>query len=202
MTTCNPMPGPFGPCNPAQFIPSNPNCFYPGTRLLTPRHGDRKIEDFSIGDAILTMRGDDTVARITHRRSSRPEYRPVVLKRESLGPGLPYRDLRVSQEHALLIDGMLIRAIALVNGKSIILDPVFLVASYLHITVSREGPGIIYAEGVPCESMSRARGEIVSFNGRDQLKSYLRRTLAPLIDRRTLYDKVLDRIAHRATEVA
>ena len=45
---------------------------------------------------------------------------PICIKAGALGDGLPRRDLYVSGGHAVLIDGHLIQASALVNGSTII----------------------------------------------------------------------------------
>jgi hypothetical protein len=190
--TCGDYPGPCFPVDPTG------HCFLRGTHLLTSG-GDRAIEDMAVGDTIVTARGPDTVIRIDRRRTMASADTPVCVEREALGPGQPYRDLWVSAEHALLIDGMLIRAAALVNNRSIYRDVFFLEIEYLHVEVAYGGPGIIYAEGVACESLTQhERGDVVAFNGRDRLKSHARRALAPLFDLRTPYDKVLDRLEERA----
>jgi len=68
-----------------------------------------------------------------------------------LGAGLPSpRDLWVSPEHALWIDGALVPASLLVNGETIIEAGAADDLSYLHLEF--DGHAVIFAEGTPAES--------------------------------------------------
>jgi Hint domain len=149
----------------------------------------------------------------------------VRFTRGSLAPNLPHADLWVSQEHALLIDGLLIRAIELVNGMSITIDPCESLPEieYLHIKLANPDD-FIFAEGVGSETLVfndrlelrgfdngeeyrrlyglpeiGRRGDVIAFyRSRDRMKSHLRSALSPWIDRRTAFDRVRDRLQERA----
>jgi Hint domain len=210
------------------------HCFLRGTRVLTPC-GERRVEDLEIDDAIITLRGESRIQWIGRRLSLRKankaswanEILPVRFSRGAVGPNLPHSDLWVSQEHALLIDGVSIRAVELANGKSIAID--FCENAneleYLHIKVA--DPSFIFAEGLPSETLvfsnvfdiggfdnieeyQRLYGsaeiagsrDVIALGRRDRIKSHLRSALSPWIDRRTEFDKVRDRLQERADELA
>ena len=104
-------------------------CFAAGTRILTPA-GQVKVEDLAEGDTVLTA-SDGGVQKIIWAgrrtvdltRHVMPEkVIPVIVLAGAFGPGLPERDLKLSPDHALLIDGVLIEAKTLVNGSTVIRD--------------------------------------------------------------------------------
>jgi hypothetical protein len=105
-------------------------CFAAGTRIATPS-GEVAVED-------LDPRHPDP-----HRRGSKPcpsngsagrRSRPALpagpapdgprRRPGALGGGLPQRDLVVTADHALVLDGLLVNAGALLNGTTIALVPV------------------------------------------------------------------------------
>ena len=130
-------------------------CYVQGTLIAIPG-GERPIEDLRIGDPVcLVDGGTRRIKWIGRRRYTRadvtasPQLRPVRIRANAIADGLPRRDLLVSAPHALFIDGVLVPAAALVNGRSITRDPPGDVA-YLHIALDRHD--LILAEGMPAES--------------------------------------------------
>ena len=75
---------------------------------------------------------------------------PVCIKPGALGDGLPSRPLWVSPGHGLYIDGALVPAWLIVNGKSVVQAEAVGSVTYIHVEF--EDHEIIYAEGVPAES--------------------------------------------------
>lgn len=76
---------------------------------------------------------------------------PVLIKANALDEGVPVRDLRLSPDHALLVDGVLVQAGALVNDVSILREtdvPATFV--YYHIEVADHS--LILAENTPAET--------------------------------------------------
>ena len=96
------------------------------------------------------------VARIGYQRRT-PEfaafqdYLPVKISAGAVDDHVPIRDLYLSPDHAVLIDGHLIHAKALVNGKTIVQMTEWEGdIEYYHIETEKHE--IIFAEGLPCET--------------------------------------------------
>jgi hypothetical protein len=132
-------------------------CFAAGTRILTG-DGSRNVEDLAVGDEVLSAR-DGRARRIIWAgrrtvdlaRHAMPEKAiPVLIKAGAFGAGLPERDLRVSPDHALFIDGHLIEAKTLVNGATIIRDRAARLVTYHHIEL--EAHDVVLAEGLAAET--------------------------------------------------
>jgi hypothetical protein len=134
-------------------------CFAAGTRILTPE-GETAVEDIRAGAEVLTCRdGRFGVAEVVWAgqrsidlaRHAMPEkVRPVRICAGAFGPGLPQRDLRLSPDHALYIDGHLIEAKTLVNGVTVIVETGTRDVTYHHIELARHD--VVLAEGLPAES--------------------------------------------------
>ena len=81
----------------------------------------------------------------------------------ALGAGLPRRDLLVSPDHALLLDGILIPAAGLVNGHSITRERGLTDIRYHHIEL--ETHDILLAEGAAAESYLDDDSRLMFHNG-------------------------------------
>jgi autotransporter passenger strand-loop-strand repeat protein len=132
-------------------------CYCRGTLILTDR-GEVPVETLAIGDRLVTKSGEAKPIRWIGRRGyngrfarKNPKVLPVLIRKGALGEGLPKRNLYVSPEHAMFIDGVLVPAIALVNGITIEqpADPMELV-EYFHLEL--EAHDVIFAEGAMSES--------------------------------------------------
>jgi len=131
-------------------------CFLAGTAIACP-DGDRPIEDLAIGDLVLCADGSSRPVRFVGRQTyatlfaDRLRTLPIRIAAGALGDGLPLRDLCVSPDHALLVDGVLVQAGALVNGTTIArmkgLPERF---TYYHVEL--DDHALILAEGVPAET--------------------------------------------------
>jgi Hint domain len=156
---------PFPPDS--DFDTSVPLCFLPGTLIATPA-GARPVEELAIGDLVLTAKGgvvpvkwigQQTVHTIFGMAEGR---RPVCISAGALGNNLPARDLKLTSDHALLIDGVLVHAGALVNGTTIrrmAFEELGQRFTVYHIET--ENHEVVLAEGTPTETfidnVSRAR---------------------------------------------
>ena len=91
--------------------PPTPVCFCAGTDIATPS-GLRKVETLCPGDAVLTEDGRTVqvawtgVTKYGPRQISRqPDLRPVRIPANAFGPGQPSRDLDVSPQHRVVVEG-------------------------------------------------------------------------------------------------
>lgn len=135
--------------------PVNP-CFVAGTHILTPQ-GEVKVEDLRVGDLVITRAGEEQPIIWIGRREveiavqPQPEtVRPVIIEPEALSDGMPARALRLSPDHALYLDAMLVPAKALINWANVRQDHAARQVSYYHLELPRHD--IIFAEGAPVES--------------------------------------------------
>jgi hypothetical protein len=83
---------------------------------------------------------------------------PVCIAQSAISPGVPVRDLYVSQGHALLLAGTLILAKDLVNGLTITLSAPEELSQldYFHLEFGQHE--VVYAEGAAVESLKVLRG--------------------------------------------
>ncbi len=90
-----------------------------------------------------------------------PDLAPVILRKDALGPGLPSKDLMVSPQHRLLLEGYRIElaigqseafcaAKTLIDGTSVVTSPLWGV-TYIHLMF--DAHQILTANGMPCESL-------------------------------------------------
>jgi hypothetical protein len=111
----------------------------------------------SIGDNVMTLSGETRPIRwIGHRhldllRHNTPELvQPIVIRAGAFADGMPRRDLRVSPDHAILVDNVLVPARLLINGASIERDIHCGEVTYYHVEL--ETHDILFAEALPAES--------------------------------------------------
>jgi hypothetical protein len=126
-------------------------CFLRGTNICTTT-GDVAVEALRAGDLVITASGASApIVWIGHRAMDPGVVanHPIRLRAGSFGPGLPARDLYLSPEHAVFVDGLLVPALHLVNGGSIARVAVDEIV-YFHVLLARHD--VILSEGLPTES--------------------------------------------------
>jgi hypothetical protein len=131
-------------------------CFLSGTRIATPA-GETAVENLRIADLVSTADGQAVPIVFIGRRQidlthhPRPQaVRPVRIRAGALADGIPRRDLLVSPDHALYLEGVLVPARDLVDGVCILHDQSFSALNYFHIEL--ENHSILLAEGAGAES--------------------------------------------------
>ena len=136
-------------------VTATPACYCACTAILTTR-GEVPVEALAIGDTVITTFGQARQIKWIGRRSyagrflaANPGVQPLRFRAGSLGDGLPRRDLLVSPEHAIFLEGLLVPARCLVNGGTIIRDHVERV-DYYHVELDTHD--VLLAEGAPSES--------------------------------------------------
>ncbi|MDY7025635.1 MAG: Hint domain-containing protein [Pseudomonadota bacterium] len=138
------------------------NCFMTGTKIATPA-GEVAVETLAIGDEVTTAEGKTAAIKWMGYREVSATFakknagaHPVLITAGAFGNGLPTADLRVSPEHAMLIDGVLIHAEALVNGSTIVREAITRSFAYYHIELEQHD--LVLANGAPTETFVDAGG--------------------------------------------
>ncbi len=152
-------------------------CFLTGTLIATPG-GEVAVETLTIGDSITTADNRTvTVKWIGRQAITRPfiheSLDPVRIRAGALGDGLPHIDLIVSADHGMILDGLVINASALVNGRSIAFVPLADLAegvAYYH--VETENHDVILANGAPAETFIDYAGRAAFDNHAEYLDLY------------------------------
>jgi len=131
-------------------------CFAGGTRLDT-REGQVAVENLQIGDNVLTASGQLRPVRWIGRRhldltrhADPKKVQPVRIMAGALAAGLPRRDLLVSPDHAMLLDGLLIPARLLLNDVTIRREERWRSVTYYHVEL--DSHDVLLAEGAAAES--------------------------------------------------
>jgi hypothetical protein len=136
-------------------------CFTAGTRIATPS-GPVTVENLREGDLVLTAAGTSRpivwIGRRTVdcRRHPNPDrVRPIRIARHAFGMNCPSRTLKLSPDHAVYTDGVLIPVKFLLNGSTITQTNAAQV-TYFHLELSSHD--VILAENLPCESYLETGG--------------------------------------------
>ncbi|MFM9861511.1 Hint domain-containing protein [Pseudoxanthobacter sp. M-2] len=131
-------------------------CFLPGTMIATPE-GPRAVETLAAGDLVRLADGRAVPVRwlgvqtIVKVFAEPLRSFPIRIAAGALGEGLPVRDLFVSPDHALFLDGALVQAGALVNGSTVCrVAEVPETFRYVHVELDEHA--LLLAEDVPAES--------------------------------------------------
>ena len=131
------------------------SCFATGTKIRTT-DGDVPVEELSVGArAVLAGGGTAPVIWIGHREvdfTGEPDPRaawPVRVRAGAFGPGLPARDLYLSPDHAVFVDGVLVPVKHLIDGVAIVSEPRGSV-TWWHVELPTHD--VLLADGLPCES--------------------------------------------------
>ncbi|MBW4980987.1 Hint domain-containing protein [Mameliella sp. CS4] len=181
------------------------NCFAAGTRIATAT-GDVAVETLTAGQEILRADGGTSRVRWVGHQAVRPaDGHLVVIRAGALGEGLPLRDLVVTGDHGMVLDGHVVNASVLINGRGITwADPAQMPQTVTVYHVETETHEALLAEGAPAETYVdyAARGafanyqEYLELNGADRL---IREMALPRISsRRFLPDSIRARLDDNA----
>ncbi|MGG5817489.1 Hint domain-containing protein [Falsiroseomonas sp. HW251] len=136
-----------------------PICFAAGTDILTAR-GEVMVQELRTGDLVATIGASGAplkpVLWVGRRRialAGNPNAHrlaPVRIEAGALAENTPHRDLLVSPDHCLFLDGMLVPARLLVNGTSIRVERGLTEVTYHHVELERHD--VLLANGAAAES--------------------------------------------------
>ncbi|MBN8896792.1 MAG: Hint domain-containing protein, partial [Rhodospirillales bacterium] len=136
-------------------------CFAAGTRIATER-GEVAVERLVVGDRVRTIGGGMRPVRwIGHRAIDcrcHPDptaVRPVRIRAHAFGAGMPARDLYLSPDHAVFLEGALIPIRHLVDG-GLVAQVAHSRVTYFHVEL--DGHDVLLADGLPAESYLEVGG--------------------------------------------
>ena len=143
-------------------------CYRKGTKILTLR-GEIPIEELSNSDMAVGPSGEKVPVRwigwrqlsIPASEPKRDDLLPVRISRGALADNVPKRDLYVSPDHALYLEGWLIPARLLINGTTITQCDEAAEIVYYHVELAQHS--VLLAEGAPAESYSECGGNRTFF---------------------------------------
>ncbi len=185
-------------------------CYRAGTRIRTPL-GEVAVEHLAIGDRVVTAAGSaEPITWIGHRHvdcTRHPDHRlvwPVRVRAGAFGPEAPHRDLFLSPDHAVFVDGALVPIRHLINGATIAQVAVDHV-TYFHVELARHA--VLFAEGLAAESyldtgnrgsFANAAGPVALHPAFGRAKSWDSDAAAPLMNDEARLRPLWHRLARRA----
>jgi hypothetical protein len=131
-------------------------CFMAGTLIGTPE-GEVEVEALRIGDLVTTANGGAAPIRWIGRQTVATRFGdalrilPIRIEAGAIADNLPVRDLLCSPDHAVLIDGVLVQAGALVNFMTITRET-NVPETFVYYHIELDGHDLILAEGLPAET--------------------------------------------------
>jgi hypothetical protein len=195
-------------------------CFAEGTRIVTPS-GEDAVENLRAGDMVLAMRNGQAGfeplrwvgfmdVAVPRNAAMAAKTAPILIKAGAIAPGMPARDLRVSPDHAMEVDGHLIPAKHLVNGSSIIQEVWCKRVRYFHLEL--EAHGLLLSEGTWSESYledgnrhafnnTALTGLFLDFEAGRSKGQYDGQACLPVLRQGLRLDEIHGRLAQRAQEV-
>ena len=189
-----------------QYYDTPAVCYLRGTSIATEQ-GDVTVEQLQIGDMVRTLDGSLKPVKFVGIQAFEPEFvaaapsqRPVLIRKDAIAAGMPARDLYVSAMHSLYIDDVLVPAVALLNGRSIVRADVPGTVEYFHIEL--DAHEVIFAEGLPAESFIDDDSRAIFDNAFEYEALYgegpVLSAYAPRIEEGYTVDAIRRRIATRA----
>lgn len=172
-------------------------CFADGARLATPE-GERAVETLAVGDRVLTAdHGPQPITWIFAKTwtpaeiAAAPNLAPVLIRADALAPGIPNRDLRVSQLHRVVVQGAIARrmfganevmipAKALLPLAGVTLEVPDADVTYYHVMLARHE--VVVSNAVRTESLFLGQQVLTSVpaNALEEICTLLNLSLAQL----------------------
>jgi O-antigen biosynthesis protein len=151
-------------------------CYRRGVRIMTDK-GEAPIEELTIGDELVTFSGAIKPIRWIGSRAYDGRFiagnravLPICVTAGALSDGVPARDLWVSPEHALYIDGALVPARLIVNDLTIAQIETVERVEYFHIEF--DDHDILFAERAPAESYIEWGNRMMFANSSEYARLY------------------------------
>ncbi|MBA8879372.1 Hint domain-containing protein [Phyllobacterium myrsinacearum] len=131
-------------------------CFVRGTMIATP-DGEVPVEYLKEGDLVLSLNNGAVSVKWVGNRTVDPKAMdkprdelPIRIHAGAIAENVPHRDLLVSPDHCMFIEGSLIPAKLLINGTTVTQPIILSAVDYFHIEL--EEHDVIWAEGAQAET--------------------------------------------------
>ena len=151
-------------------------CFCRGTLIQTTA-GEVAVEDLAIGARVVTHFGEARNIRWIGKRAYDSRFvagnkavLPIRIATDALADGVPACDLWLSPEHSLYFDGVLAKAVDLINGLTIVHAEAVESIEYFHIEL--DSHDILIANGAPAESFVDCDNRLMFENGAEYAALY------------------------------
>jgi T5SS/PEP-CTERM-associated repeat protein len=189
------------------------SCFVTGTKIATG-DGEAPVEHLVPGMSVWTRSaGLAPVTWVGHRQVNCYDHPapasvwPVRVSAGAFGPELPRRDLWLSPDHAVFVDGVLIPVKHLINRTTVVQIPRDDV-TYYHVEVARHD--VLLAEGLTVESYLDPgdrrgfthAGNGVILNATASARAWEQAGCAALVQSGPVLAAVRERMAERSDAVA
>ncbi|MFS8366801.1 Hint domain-containing protein [Acetobacter oryzifermentans] len=127
---------------------------------------------------------------------------PVRVLKNSISENVPFKDMLITSEHCLFVEGKFVPARMLVNGRSIYYDTS--VTSYNYYHIETEKHSVIMADGMLTESYLdtgnrrnfQSAGKVIRIGGKQ--KNWQQDAAAPLGVQREFVEPIFQKIEERA----
>ncbi len=173
-----------------------PPCYLPGTLIETAR-GPVAVEEITLADRVVAYdNGQEVLRQVvwTGKSHVKADRSPVIVRQGALADNVPSRDLHVTEEHCLFLEGRFVPVRMLVNGHSIVSDTRHEDYDVYHIELDTHS--VIKANDVLSESFLDT-GHL-TFEGREARNlSWERDSAAPLCTDRSFVEPLFRKIAAR-----
>lgn len=187
-------------------------CFLAGTMIKTV-NGSIAVEDLKIGDQIFTYHDQQNICSVTwvgyrdfnvrtDLSSEDAAGYPVKIVKDAIAEGVPCKDLLVTPEHSILLQGQFIPVRMLVNGSSIFYDRS--ITSYTFYHIETEEHSVISANNVLTESyLDTGNRHYFSFDNNvtsiaNKKKEWNKDSAAPLVTTRDIVEPIFIQLKERA----
>lgn len=130
---------------------------------------------------------------------------PVRILKNSISENVPFKDMLITPEHCLFVEGKFVPARMLVNGCSIYYDTTMTSYDYYHIETEKHS--VIMADGMLTESYLdtgnrrnfRQAGKVIRIGGKQ--KNWQKDAAAPLGVQRDFVEPIFQKIEERAKDL-
>lgn len=130
---------------------------------------------------------------------------PVRILKNAISENVPFKDMLITPEHCLFVEGKFIPARMLVNGRSIYYDTSITSYDYYHIETEKHS--VIMADGMLTESYLdtgnrcnfRQAGKVIRIGGKQ--KNWQKDAAAPLGVQRDFVEPIFQKIEEKAKDL-